>query len=245
MNKALQYIENIENIMKDIKENQLEVIGAVAGKFAETLMNNGRIHAFGTGHSHMFALELFYRAGGLVNINPMLEESLMLHSSAVKSTSMERLEGYGQILFDHYGLRSGDLLVIASNSGRNSVSIDLAAIAKANGVSVIVLTSMEHTLSSSSRHSGGKRLYEFGDLVLDNRGCKGDASIEIDGFGRKVSPTSTVIGTMLLNAIAAQAVQIMIDRGYEPEVFSSSNIDGGDQVNSKYIEKYKGVIKAL
>ena len=40
---------------------------------------------------------------------------------------------------------------------------------------------MSHTLSGSSRHSSGKKLYQLADIVIDNCGCVGDASMAFDG----------------------------------------------------------------
>jgi len=245
MSSGLMYIENIEKLIQDIKENQIDVIQLCAKKIAESLANNQRIHLFGTGHSHMFAEELFYRAGGLVNINPILEEGLMLHAGAMKSTYLERVEGYAKVIFNNHPLKKGDILIIASNSGRNAVTIEFASIAKEKGLFIIVLTSMKHTQSVGSRHKSGKLLYEFGDIVIDNKGCIGDASVELQGLDRKVAPTSTVIGTMILNAIVAETVEIMVGKGVTPEIYASSNIDNGEAINNQYINKYKGEIHSL
>lgn len=245
MNKSLEYISIIQSLIKEVIATQTEKIDGAARLIANALESGRRVHAFGTGHSHMLAEEIFYRAGGIVNINPILETSLMLHESASKSTRIERLSGYGEIIFDHYGLQSGDVLLVFSNSGRNGVSIDLAKLAAERGLHVIVITNMKHSLSGASRHLSGKRLYEFAEINIDNCGCVGDACVEIEGFNRRVSPTSTVIGAMILNAITAQAVQMMIDDGFDAEVFSSSNVDGGDEINNKFIEKYKKEIKSL
>lgn len=245
MSKSLEYIKNVENVIKKIEITQLENIEKAASLVAQTLQSGGRLHAFGTGHSHMLAEEIFYRAGGLVNVNPILEGSLMLHESASKSTRLERLSEYGKILFDHYGLKKGDLLLVFSNSGRNGVSIDLAALAKENDLSVVVITCMAHTMNGVSRHPSGKKLFEFGDVVIDNCGREGDAAIDIDNFERRVAPTSTAAGTVILNAVVAAAVQQMVNNGFAPEVFASSNVDGGDDINEKYLEKYRKEIPLL
>ncbi len=245
MSKALEYLENLQRLNARVISEQLGNIEKAARLVATALEGGHRIFAFGTGHSHMLAEELFYRAGGIVNITPILETSLMLHESASKSTLLERVGAYGQILFDTYGLAKDDILLVFSNSGRNGVSIDLADLAVKNGVHTIVITNMEHTMSGASRHPSGKKLYEFGEVVLDNCGCLGDASVAIDGFNRRVSPTSTAIGAAILNAMSACAIQYMVDDGFEPEVFASSNVDGGDEINEKYIAKYQKEIKAL
>lgn len=245
MSKAVEYFENIQKIMNRIMTEQMENIEKAARAVADTLENGGRVHAFGTGHSHMLAEEIFYRAGGLVNVNPILESGLMLHESASKSTALERLEGYGEIIFDFNNITNKDILFLFSNSGRNGVAIDLALIAKERGVKTVVITNMLHTMQGKSRHSSGKKLYEAGEIVIDNCGCIGDASMNIEKIGRNVAPTSTAAGAAILNAIEARAVEIMVEEGYMPEVFSSSNVDGGDEINEAYIKKYSGEIKAL
>lgn len=245
MSNAVKYFENLQVIISRIMSEQLENVEKAARAVADTLKNGGRIHTFGTGHSHMLAEEIFYRAGGLVNVNPILESSLMLHESAAKSTELERLEGYGEILFEHHSIKSNDILFLFSNSGRNGVAIDLALIAKEKGVKTVIITNMEHTMKGASRHSSGKKLYELGTIVIDNCGCHGDASIEVKEINRNVAPTSTAAGAAILNAIEARAVELMVSEGYTPEVFSSSNVDGGDEINNAYIAKYKKEIKSL
>lgn len=245
MSKSVEYFENLQKIIARIATEQLDNIEKAARAVADTLKNGGRIHAFGTGHSHMLAEEIFYRAGGLVNVNPILETSLMLHESAAKSTELERLEGYGEILFDHHSINQKDILFLFSNSGRNGVAIDLALIAGERGVKTVVITNMEHTMQGASRHSSGKKLFEAADIVIDNCGCHGDASMRIDEINRSVAPTSTAAGAAILNAIEARAVEIMVSEGFTPEVFSSSNVDGGDEINNAYIAKYKKEIKSL
>ncbi|MBR4859474.1 MAG: SIS domain-containing protein [Clostridia bacterium] len=245
MSKATEYFENLQRIIERIATEQADNIEAAARAVADTLESGGRIHTFGTGHSHMLAEEIFYRAGGLVNVNPILETGLMLHESASKSTALERLEGYGEILFDMHGIKDADILFLFSNSGRNGVAIDLGIIALEKGVKTVVITNMEHTMQGKSRHSSGKKLYELGSVVIDNCGCMGDASMRIDEIGRNVAPTSTAAGAAILNAIEARAVEMMVADGYVPEVFSSSNVDGGDEINDAYVKKYIKEIKSL
>lgn len=245
MNKHLEYIENIKSIIEKIEKDGSESIEKAAELLADTLMRNNRIFLLGTGHSHMLAEELFYRAGGLVNIQPILVDSLMLHASASESTVVEREEGLAEKIFEDYGLKENDTIIIISNSGRNGVVIDMALICRQRGLNVVALTNLEHTLSGDSRHKSGKRLFEVAHTVLNNGGCVGDASIEIEGVEGKICPTSTVCGAMLLNSVVAGAVELCAGKGFAPEHFASSNIDGGDEINNRLIEKYKPLIKHL
>ncbi|MBR5262571.1 MAG: SIS domain-containing protein [Clostridia bacterium] len=245
MKKTLEYLKNMQQILADITEKQLDAIDATARAFATALENDRSIFLFGTGHSHMLAEEIFYRAGGLVKIQPVFETPLMLHESASKSTEMERIEGYADKIFADYKMKKDDVIVIISNSGRNGVCVDMAQLAKDEGLVVIALTNLNHSKSMSSRHPSGKKLYEFADIVLDNMGCVGDASVYFDEINRSVAPTSTSAGAAILNAAVTGTVEIMLADGVTPEVFSSSNVDGGDEINNAFIEKYKNIIRSL
>jgi uncharacterized phosphosugar-binding protein len=193
----------------------------------------------------MLSEELFYRAGGLLNIQPILIDELMLHISASESTEKEREEGLAEKIFSDYAISDNDVIVIISNSGRNGVIVDMALLCKERNVKAIALTSLNHSLAGQSRHQSGKRLCEIADIVLDNCGCLGDACIDVDGVSGKICATSTVSGALILNAVVARAVEICAEKGFCPEHFLSANVDGGDQVNNKLIEKYKKEIKHL
>ena len=243
--KHLEYIEKTKKIIEQIEENCSENIESAARLCSQALMNNRRIFLFGTGHSHMLCEELFYRAGGLLNIQPILIEELMLHISASESTEKEREEGLAEKIFQSYGISSSDVIVIISNSGRNGVVVDMALLCKERGVNVIALTSLQHSLTGKSRHKCGKRLCEIADVVLDNCGCLGDACIEVSGVSGKICATSTVTGALILNSVVARAVEICAENGFNPEHFCSANVDGGDEINNKLIAKYKKEIKHL
>ncbi len=245
MKKSAEYFSNLMRILSEVTEKQMPAIDKCSEAFAAALKNDRTIFLFGTGHSHMLAEELFYRAGGLVKLQPVLETSLMLHESASKSTEIERLQGYAEILFNSYNMKKDDVIVIASNSGRNGIPVDMALLAKEKGLTVIALTSISHSKAGASRHKSGKRLFELADIVLDNMGELGDASVAFPELGRKACPTSTSVGAAILQAVVAGTIKIMLAEGITPEVYSSSNVDGGDAINEAFIEKYKGTIKSL
>ena len=168
MKKYLEYINANQKIIEKIATEGAESIEKAAQLFSDALVNDRKIFLFGTGHSHMLAEELFYRAGGLVKIQPILDPPLMLHISASDSTLAERVEGAAESLFNEYGIKANDVIVIISNSGRNGVIVDMALLCKEKGVKVIALTNLKHTYAGASRHKSGKRLCEIADIVLDN-----------------------------------------------------------------------------
>jgi uncharacterized phosphosugar-binding protein len=245
MTKAQQYIHNLQELIGRVLDTQMENIQAAGAIIAETVAKQGFVYTFGTGHSHMMAEELFYRAGGLARVYPILEDALMLHNGAVKSTGMERLEGYAELILDRYPCCANDCLIIASNSGRNAVIVEMAHAARNRGLNVIALTNLAHSQAQESRHTSGKKLYQIADVVLDNQGCLGDASIYFPEINRYVGATSTSLGALLLQAAVVSAVDILVGQNTPPEVFSSSNLDEGDEINERILATYQAVVKPL
>ena len=244
MTKTMEYFAEVSRVLGQVVKTQEAAVEQAAAVVADALLGEGMIYTFGTGHSHMLAEELFYRAGGLVRVYPILDDPLMLHINASRSSKMERLAGYAHTLLeDGPQLKKGDVLFLFSNSGRNAVPLEMAVEARQLGVTTVCITNLTHSGQVTSRHASGKRLFELCDIVIDNCGCVGDAAIKV---GDQVcGPTSTAIGAAILQAIVCGAVEKVQAAGVRPEVFCSSNVDGGDALNEGYIEKYRSSIRML
>jgi uncharacterized phosphosugar-binding protein len=245
MQLANQYLSHLQSMLDKAIKDQLQPIHKAALAFAETIDNEGYIYVFGTGHSHLMAEELFYRAGGLTRIYPILEESLMLHNGAIKSTEIERLSEYAAVIAEQYKFSDKDTIVICSNSGRNNIIVEMAYLAKEKGMKVIALTNLNHAKSVTSRHNSGLKLYQIAEIVLDNQGVIGDACISTPLLKGNTGATSTVIGAAILHAIEITTIEMLLNKGLSPEIFQSSNIDGGDEINKKYFDLYRDKIKPL
>ncbi|WP_066309488.1 SIS domain-containing protein [Bacillus sp. FJAT-29814] len=240
-----KYFEKAKEKIELVEKNESGKLREAAEKVAEAIQAGGIIQLFGCGHSHILTEEVCYRAGGLVPINPILYEPLMLHEGALRSSELERQNGLAQEFMKDQDIRKEDVMFVISTSGRNPVPVDVAQEAKAKGAFVIGITSMEYSQSQPSRHDSGKHLYNSVDLVIDNYSAKGDASLTYEKVSVPFGPTSTVVGAVILNAILAEAVKIMADKGFEPPIFLSGNIDGADEHNRRLVEKYQGRIGVL
>ena len=239
-----RYLDHAAGLLREVGETQREALDLAADAVARTLASGGTLYAFGTGHSHMLAEELFYRAGGLVKVYPILDAPLMLHVSASRSSEVERIPGYAASLLGHGADPGpGDVMMIFSNSGRNAVPVDMALMMRERSVKTVAITNLAHSRACASRHPSGKRLFEICDVVIDNRGCPGDAAMNVGGYN--VGPTSTVVGAAIIQCVACGAVEKLAAMREIPEVFSSSNVDGGDGINEAYIEKYRKEIPIL
>lgn len=223
-----------------VKENNSAIVQA-AQWFSETLIQDKIVHAFGTGHSHMIGLELFVRAGGLANVNAMLDSTVMTSEGARRSAEIERIPGLAKVIWDQHEVRDGDLMIVISNSGRNAMPIEMAMLAKKKGLKVIGLTSVEQSQKYPSRHPSGKKLFEIVDLVLDNKVPPGDGLLKIDGT--LTGAISSIAGIFLVNLVATEAMKIANQKGIILPIYYSQNIDGYS--NEELYSKYKNRIKHL
>lgn len=240
MNAHLRYFKVISEIIENVIQAEKENIEEAINKLSEAIEKKQNIFAFGASHASILTQELFYRAGGLVVINPVLEPSLMLDNVPVTATSkMERLDGYGDIIAEKLPIQSGDVVICHSVSGRNPATIDFALKVKEMGAYTIAITNVAYSSTVASRHKSGKKLMDVADLVIDNHGEKGDACIQIEHLDQKVSPTSTVIGSMIVNSIVAGTAEQLIKNKVLPPVFYSANVDGGDERNSQILKEYQ------
>ncbi len=234
------YLATIAELIERLETQEWPQIDAAAAIISDAMAAGGTIHAFGSGHSHMLPEELFYRAGGLVRVRPILFEGLMLHASAPLSTTLERVPGLATAILDDHGVESGDVLLIASNSGSNTVITEMARVARDRGLRTVAITSIGHATSDTARAAREPRLHELVDVVIDNGGIVGDATVDIEGLPVRVAPTSTVVGAAIANTLVAEVVQRLLARGVVPEVFASSNVAGGDAVNQAHLRRTDG-----
>ena len=237
MNAMDTYFDNLKRLLEEALNTQRNSMERAARAIADCLHSGRMLYTMGSGHGHLLALELFYRAGGMACVCPILDEKLMLHVDAAESTQWERREEMVSVLLQKYPVTAGDVVIVTSNSGRNAVPVLMAKAARERGAVVIALTSMKHSSAVTARNSAGLRLFETADIVLDNGGILGDASVETAG-GMMVGPTSTAVGAAMLQAIVCRVKQIADSEGWEAEFFKSSNVDGGDEYNEKLLEKY-------
>ncbi|MSU35883.1 MAG: sugar isomerase domain-containing protein [Pedosphaera sp.] len=239
-----QFIAVVQHQLKNVETTQRPAIEQAAHWVAEALARDRFLWAFGTGHSHMVAEEIFYRAGGLARGAPILEPKLMLHEQAIEATYLERRSGYAREILAQHPLAAGDVLVVASNSGRNAVPIEMALGGQALGLKVIGITNLTQSRQWPSRHASGKRLFEVVDLPIDTCGIDGDAAITLEGFPHRVGPPSSLTGLMIINLMVVQAIEYCVQAGHPPEVYISSNTQGDDH-NNRLLEKYRTHIRHL
>ncbi|MBI5831172.1 MAG: SIS domain-containing protein [Armatimonadetes bacterium] len=222
--------------LERVREQQAGNLAAAAALLVQAVASGRQIFSFGASHSFMLTEELVYRTGGLMLVNPIYPHGMNLMVRPMTMTSqLERVLGLGAELLRGTAIAAGDVLLLASVSGRNAVAIDMAQAARDQGVKVIGITSLAYTNSVTSRHPSGHKVLDLCDVVLDNGAPAGDAAVAFEGCPQPVGPLSSVTGLALVNALVCSVVDELLRRGIEPPIFQSSNLDGGDAWNARLL----------
>ncbi|WP_102193724.1 sugar isomerase domain-containing protein [Microbacterium aurantiacum] len=205
----------------------------------------GVIHAFGTGHSEAFAMEVSGRAGGLIPTNRFALRDIVMHGDRdvdVLTGALEREPWVVDELMATVPVGDSDVFMIASNSGVNGSIVGAALWAKERGHSVIAVTSLQHTARVQPKHPSGKRLSEVADIVIDNLAPYGDTTLEVaDGIG--AGAVSSITAAYIAQLLTLGVARTIADRGETPPMYISANIPGGDDHNSVLEDRYRGRIR--
>ena len=231
-----EYLEKIVAILRAVSSDERDRIARAADLVADVIVRDGLVFVFGCGHSHLPALDAFYRAGGLANVSPILDDDLMLHNGAAKSSRMEKMPGLAAEVFRRYRVTPNDLLVVISASGKNAVPVEMAKAGHAAGVTTVAIT-------SSAYRPHGATLGDVADVVLDSKVPYGDACVEVGEA--KMGGLSTAASCFILNAILIEGARRALARGVTPPIYTSGNVEGGTTRNVALEERYFGRVKNL
>lgn len=245
-----EFYDQLIDYMTRIRDEERERIDTVAKVIADQIQKDKLIYIWGPGgHSNMNAMEIFFRAGGLMHVSAILDEGTMLSSGALRSMAIERTPGYGKIVVEDNQIGEGDLLIIANAYGINSACLDAAFTAKALGATTIAVTSVGHAeqipADHPARHPSKVNLYKACDYYIDTKVPVGDAVIEIPGIDQKMGAVSTVCNAYTLNSLMMTAAQILGERGVEVPLWKSGNCPGGDDWNNQFIARFKGKVRLM
>ncbi len=241
------FYDQLTDILNTLEEKEMDHIHEAAEIMYETMRKGGVVQVFGSGHSVGFGMEMTNRAGCLVPIHTMqtsdfvMKGAVSIEEYRSKDVVFERRPGMADKFFSLYGIKEEDCFIIISNSGINGVVIDTAIKAREEGHKVIVLTSWQHTTAEASRHPSGKKLYEMGNVVIDNCGPQGDALIQTDGIA-KICSISSITGAIIAQALVDEVCAMYQRDGLEAPVLWSEDVEGYEEHNKELLKKYEGRI---
>jgi uncharacterized phosphosugar-binding protein len=244
------YLGNVTEKLQRVEKLQAENIRKAGVMIADCYQQDRLLHVYGGGgHTVMMVCEMFFRAGGFANVNPIFGHDISPLCQALKYLAIERSTGYGACLIDYYDLQKDDLLIIFHNIGVNPTTIDAAEEAKKRGAKIIAVSSSDWRKKLPAkhhiRHPSGKHLFEFADLAIDDENPYGDADYRVEGFDAPVGPTSTMVDAFIAHRMVIEAVAEMVKRGLQPPVFRSANLTEGDAKNAELVKRYRSRVKDL
>ncbi|WP_104399011.1 sugar isomerase domain-containing protein [Vibrio penaeicida] len=221
--------------LTSVIESNQEALSQAMALFAQAIVKDNMIQVLGTGHSHMIGLEGFIRAGGLGNINAILDSVLLTNDGALRGSAMEKLPGLAEVIWNDQNIYPDDVVMVISNSGRNALPIEFAQLAKSKGHPVIAITSVEQSSKYESRHSSGLKLMDIADIVIDNQVPPGDGLCNVNG--KVTGAFSSIAGMLIMNTLVVEAQKEALKQNVTPLIFSSQNVDGFD---NDYVYKHFG-----
>jgi uncharacterized phosphosugar-binding protein len=237
---AGQFFDAAIGLLQRARDEEAEHIAAAGSLIADTVAAGGRLFVFGAGHSSLPAQDVVYRAGGLALINLMAVPGVVGLDvmPATLGSALERVNGLAGAVLDTSPARPGDLLIVISLSGRNSLPVEMAMNARALGLKVVGVTSLAYAEHTKSRHTSGTFLKDHCDLVIDSKIAIGDAELTADGIAAPFGPASTVVTSALMQAVVATAAGELAERGIDPPMLRSGNVDGGHEWNGRVMSEY-------
>lgn len=244
------YLETTLATLRRIESEQQANIERAGALMADAIAADRLIHVYGGGgHTTLVMGEMFFRAGGLANINPIMETGLSVFNQALKYLELERCVNYGRSIVKYYRLQPGDLLIIFHNIGINPATIDAALEARQAGAKIIAVSSShwqrEMPADHFIRHPSGKNLFDLAEVAIDDYNPVGDCVVRVPGFDTPIAPNSNLVDFYIAHRLEIECVKQCVARGIEPPVWRSANVPGGDQYNARFIDNYLPRVKSL
>jgi uncharacterized phosphosugar-binding protein len=211
-----------------IQRNE-SVLKQIVDQLVSDVQNGKSLFVFGSGHSAIFPMEMFHRAGGASFVIPVVADYLLPTAGPSVVRVLERTAGTANILLDRVQPEKGEMIWISSQSGINAAVVDFAMEASRRGLKTVAFTSVAHSSAVPSRHSSGKRLYEVCDHVVDFGGYVGDACVKLSDQ-LAAGPLSTLTSVLLGHSILVAACAELEKRGVGC-VYTSVNTPEGEKRN--------------
>lgn len=254
MTASDRWLATARDVLEQVATTQTQAIEAASVIFADSIAADGLVHVFGSGHSRMNTEEMFPRIGSYPGFHPVAELALSNHVGVVGSNGLrqamylEKVPGFARIILQQFKIHRGDAFLIFSSTGINGTVIELALLARAMGLPVVAVTSLQHTAATPSRHPSGRKLAQIADITIDNCSPPGDAATQIEGIPFKVGPVSSIGAIAVVNALKTRTAELLVERGVVPVVLTSPHFVGSavgeEQLERVYEEYFRRVKRA-
>ncbi len=229
------YLTQVNNVLAAVS-GETAKMSAAAETIAEAYLAGNTIYVFGCTHSAILAEDVFFRAGAPAFWRPLWGPGMSIATTPGMLTSaVEHSEEVGNEIINCSQMKAGDVLLIASTSGKNGAPVAVADSALKRGAKLIIITSSSYR-NQKGNHSAIPNLWALENqaVIIDNHVPCGDASIVVNDC--PMGPVSTIAGSFIMHTISALSIEKISASGITPPVFLSSNAPGGLEHNRKLLD---------
>jgi uncharacterized phosphosugar-binding protein len=240
----MSWISEAMKVLAAIEETQQDALEAASEQAANSIAGGGVVFTFGTGHSRIPCEEMFPRYGSFPGFMPITELSTTFYTQVAGANGMrqamflENVEGLADKILANYAPRPTDSAIVFSAGGLNAVPVEMAQGFRKAGVTVIAVTSLNETKAGEPRHSGGTRLCDNADIVIDLCTPVGDALCQVDGLDTPVGPGTTLAAVAVVNEIKVRTARWLTDAGQPPPVITSARLAGPERSEALFEAAY-------
>jgi len=242
---AATWLREAAAVLDRVAETQAEAIETASSWCADAIAADGLVHLFGTGHSRIPVEEMFPRYGSYPGFHPIVELSMTFHTQVVGANGqrqamfIERMPGLAEVILDNFTFGPRDVVMVFSAGGSTAVPVEFARGARARGLKVIAITSVQQSMSAPIDPVVGSRLLDEADLVIDLCTPHADALIDIDGLETPVGPGSTITAVAIVNSIKVRTAQLLVEQGGMTPVLTRGSVVGADRSRVLFDEAYR------
>jgi uncharacterized phosphosugar-binding protein len=242
---TLRWLPEAAALLQRLADTQAEAIETASRWCADAIGSGGLVHLFGTGHSRIPVEEMFPRYGSYPGWNPIVELSMTFHTQVVGANGqrqamfIERTPGLADVILDNFSFGPDDVMIVFSASGLTAVPVEMARGARARGLRVIAVTSIEQSMSAEPPAELAARLLDEADLVIDLCTPHADALCSIAGLDTPVGPGSTITAIAIVNAIKVRVAELLTESGAMPPVITRSSVVGEERSRELFDQAYR------
>jgi uncharacterized phosphosugar-binding protein len=242
---GLPWMTAAADLLQEVVDTQAEAIETASQWSAEAIAADGLVHLFGTGHSRIPVEEMFPRYGSYPGFNPIVELSMTFHTQVVGANGqrqamfIERMPGLAEVVLSNFSFGPLDVMMVFSAGGTTAVPVEMARGARARGMRVIAVTSVQQSRSAAVDPAVGSRLLDEADLVIDLCTPPADALIDIPGLDTPVGPGSTITAVAIVNSIKVRTAQLLVEQGAMPPVLTRGSVVGPERSKDLFDAAYR------
>ena len=242
---TMRWMRAATEVLQRIEATQGDAIEEASRWSADAIASDGLVHLFGTGHSRIPVEEMFPRYGSYPGFNPMVELSMTFHTQVVGANGqrqamfIERTPGLAEVILDNFTFGPKDVMIVFSAGGGTAVPVEMARGARARGLRVIAVTSVEQSMSGVPPPEVGARLLDEADLVIDLCTPHADALCTVEGLDTPVGPGSTLTAVAIVNAIKVRVAELLVERDAMVPVITRSSVVGVERSRELFDQAYR------